>query len=190
MTFYLKEEFLSFDHFDIWDEQDQLVCSANREFFTFGKKLNVEDASGRQIAAIQHVPFSIPCTYVLTIEGQDYDLTRNFAFFSRSYSLDALGWEIEGDFMSLEYAITKNGATVASIQREFLTLGSRTPSRSQTRRTPCSPSASSSPSTAATRNTAAETRQIKTGTAMGQSLFLRRPQPGKEEASIFRQSSQ
>lgn len=115
MTFYLKEEFLSFDHFDIWDEQDQLVYSADREFFTFGKKLNVEDASGRQIAAIQHVPFSIPCTYVLTIEGQDYDLTRNFAFFSRSYSLDALGWEIEGDFMSLEYAITKNGATVASI---------------------------------------------------------------------------
>ena len=125
MTFYLKEEFLSFDHFDIWDEQDQLVYSADREFFTFGKKLNVEDASRRQIAAIQHVPFSIPCTYVLTIEGQDYDLTRNFAFFSRSYSLDALGWEIEGDFMSLEYAITKNDATVASIQREFLTLGSR-----------------------------------------------------------------
>ena len=27
--------------------------------------------------------------------------------------------------MSLEYAITKNDATVASIQREFLTLGSR-----------------------------------------------------------------
>ena len=46
MTFYLKEEFLSFDHFDIWDEQDQLVYSADREFFTFGKKLNVEDASG------------------------------------------------------------------------------------------------------------------------------------------------
>lgn len=37
MTFYLKEEFLSFDHFDIWDEQDQLVYSADREFFTFGK---------------------------------------------------------------------------------------------------------------------------------------------------------
>ena len=42
MTFYLKEEFLSFDHFDIWDEQDQLVYSADREFFTFGKKLNVD----------------------------------------------------------------------------------------------------------------------------------------------------
>ena len=55
--------------------------------FYLRQKLNVEDASGRQIAAIQHVPFSIPCTYVLTIEGQDYDSTRNFTFFSRSYSL-------------------------------------------------------------------------------------------------------
>ena len=42
MTFYLKEEFLSFDHFDIWDEQDQLVYSADREFFTFGKKFKTD----------------------------------------------------------------------------------------------------------------------------------------------------
>ena len=67
MIFYLKEEFLSFDHFDIWDENENLVYSANREFFNFGKKLIVQDASGRQAAAVQHVPFSLPCTYALTI---------------------------------------------------------------------------------------------------------------------------
>ena len=48
MIFYLKEEFLSFDHFDIWDENENLVYSADREFFNFGKKLIVQDASGRQ----------------------------------------------------------------------------------------------------------------------------------------------
>ena len=41
MIFYLKEEFLSFDHFDIWDENENLVYSADREFFNFGKKLIV-----------------------------------------------------------------------------------------------------------------------------------------------------
>lgn len=61
MIFYLKEEFLSFDHFDIWDENENLVYSADREFFNFGKKLIVQDASGRQAAAVQHVPFSLPC---------------------------------------------------------------------------------------------------------------------------------
>lgn len=50
MIFYLKEEFLSFDHFDIWDENENLVYSADREFFNFGKKLIVQDASGRQAA--------------------------------------------------------------------------------------------------------------------------------------------
>ena len=97
MIFYLKEEFLSFDHFDIWDENENLVYSADREFFNFGKKLI----------------------------GREYDLTRNFAFFSRSYSLDELGWEIEGDFMSLDYEITQNGRRVAAISRAFLTLGDR-----------------------------------------------------------------
>lgn len=78
-----------------------------------------------QAAAVQHVPFSLPCTYALTIGGREYDLTRNFAFFSRSYSLDELGWEIEGDFMSLDYEITQNGRRVAAISRAFLTLGDR-----------------------------------------------------------------
>lgn len=78
MIFYLKEEFLSFDHFDIWDENENLVYSANREFFNFGKKLIVQDASGRQAAAVQHVPFSLPCTYALTIGGREYDLTPEF----------------------------------------------------------------------------------------------------------------
>ena len=125
MIFYLKEEFLSFDHFDIWDENDRLVYSADREFFNFGKKLIVQDASGRQVAAVQHRPFSLPCTYALSVGGRDYDLTRNFAFFSRSYSLDELGWEIEGDFMSLDYEITKNGSRIAAISHAFLTLGDR-----------------------------------------------------------------
>ena len=95
MIFYLKEEFMSFDHFDIWDEQEQLVYSADREFFNFGRKLVVQDTSGQQVAEVQHVPFSLPCTYALRIGGREYDLTRNFALFSRSYSLDELGWEVE-----------------------------------------------------------------------------------------------
>ena len=80
MIFYLKEEFLSFDHFDIWDENENLVYSADREFFNFGKKLIVQDASGRQVAAVQHVPFSLPCTYALTIGGREYDrgILRSF----------------------------------------------------------------------------------------------------------------
>ena len=125
MIFYLNEELFSFDHFDIFDETEQPAYTAEREFFHFGKKLIVRDAAGQMAASVQHVPFSIPCTYVLTIGEQEYELTRNFALFSRSYCLDRIGWQIEGDFMSLEYEITKNGRAVASVSRAFLSLGSR-----------------------------------------------------------------
>ena len=125
MIFYLKEEFLSFDHFDIWDENENLVYSADREFFNFGKKLIVQDASGRQVAAVQHRPFSLPCTYALSVGGRDYDLTRNFAFSGTALLIYGLGWEIEGNFMSLDYEITQNGRRVAAISRAFLTLGDR-----------------------------------------------------------------
>ena len=124
MIFYLKEEFMSFDHFDIWDASQKLAYSADREFFHFGKKLIVQDTAGREAAAVQHVPFSIPCTYLLTIGEQELELTRNFALFSRSYSLEALGWEIEGDFMSLEYEITQGSRRIAAVSREFLSFGS------------------------------------------------------------------
>ena len=65
---------LSLIHIYIWDENENLVYSADREFLNFGNKLIVQDASGRQAAAVQHVPFSLPCTYALTIGGREYAL--------------------------------------------------------------------------------------------------------------------
>ena len=57
--------------------------------------------------------------YALTIGGREYDLTRNFAFFSRSYSIESLGWEVEGDFFGTDYAIRNNGRTVARIEKAW-----------------------------------------------------------------------
>ena len=125
MIFYLQEAFMSFDHFDVRDENENLVYSADREFFNFGKKLTVADAAGNVVASVQHVPFSIPCTYALTVGTREYDLTRQFAFFSRSYSIDELGWEIEGDFMGLDYEITKDGCRVAAVSSTWMLLGDR-----------------------------------------------------------------
>ena len=49
MLFYLKEEFLSFDHFDIWDENENLVYSADREFFNFGKSSSCATPPGSRL---------------------------------------------------------------------------------------------------------------------------------------------
>lgn len=115
---------------------ENLVYSADREFFNFGKKLIVQDASGRQVAAVQHVPFSLPCTYALTIGGREYDLTREFCCsFPAAILWTSWAGKIEGNFMSLDYEITQNGRRVAAISRAFLTLGDRYALEVSTRRT-------------------------------------------------------
>ena len=118
-TLYLQEEIFSFDHFDIWDEAGNVLYQVEREFFHFGKKLIVLDAGGRQLASIQHIPFSIPCSYELCLPGQTLALDRLFALFRKRYVIDALGWEVEGDFMSLSFFISQNGRTVASIEKAW-----------------------------------------------------------------------
>ena len=51
--------------------------------------------------------------------GGTLALDRHFALFSRSYSIDSLGWEVEGDFFGVDYAITKGGQTVARIEKAW-----------------------------------------------------------------------
>ena len=104
MIYYLQEELFSFDHFDIWDEQDNVCFQVDREFLTWGKTLRVRDEQGRLCATIHHVPFSIPCSFELETAGGTLELDRHFSLFSRSYSIDSLGWEVEGDFFGIEKA--------------------------------------------------------------------------------------
>ena len=119
MIYYLQEELFSFDHFDIWDEQDNVCFQVDREFLTWGKTLRVRDAQGRLCATVHHVPFSIPCSFELETAGGTLELDRHFSLFSRSYSIDSLGWEVEGDFFGIDYAITKGSQTVARMEKAW-----------------------------------------------------------------------
>ena len=54
MIYDLQEELFSFDHFDIWDEQDNVCFQVDREFLTWGKTLRVRDAQGRALHRPRH----------------------------------------------------------------------------------------------------------------------------------------
>mgnify|MGYP004691273251 CR=1 FL=1 len=119
MTLYLQEEILSFDHFDIWDEDGNVKYQVGRELFQFGRKLIVTDTEGKEICFVQHIPFSIPCAYELAIPGGSVRLDRHFSLFTQQYSIDALGWQVAGSFMSLEFEITQGSRLVAHIEKDW-----------------------------------------------------------------------
>ena len=119
MTLYLQEEIFSFDHFDIWDEDGNVKYQVERELFQFGRKLVVTDMEGREVCFVQHIPFSIPCAYELAVPGGSVQLDRHFSFFTQQYSIDSLGWEVAGSFMSLEFEITQGPRRVAYIEKAW-----------------------------------------------------------------------
>lgn len=119
MTLYLQEEIFSFDHFDIWDEDGNVKYQVERELFQFGRKLIVTDMQGQEVCFVQHIPFSVPCSYELAVPGGSVQLDRHFSFLAQRYSIDSLGWEIQGSFMSLEFEIMQNGRRVASIEKAW-----------------------------------------------------------------------
>ncbi len=125
MTLYLQEELFSFDHFDIWDEAGGVRYTVDREFFTFGRRLCVCDAQGRDVAQVQHIPFSIPSAFSIVTASQELELQRHFSLFSRSYSLDALGWEITGDFTGHLYEIMRGGQQIAALEKDWPALHDR-----------------------------------------------------------------
>ena len=56
---------------------------------------------------------------LLETAGGTLELDRHFSLFSRSYSIDSLGWEVEGDFFGVDYAITKGSQTVARMEKAW-----------------------------------------------------------------------
>ena len=125
MKLYLKQKFFSWnDKFTVYDENGNDKYYVEGEFFSFGKKLHVYDLSGKEIAFIHQEVFSFMPKYYINIGGRDVaDVKKHFTFFKHEYSVNGFGWSVEGDFFDHEYTITDKNRMVASVYREWFTLG-------------------------------------------------------------------
>lgn len=126
MKLYIKQKFFSWnDKFTVKDEYGADVFFVEGELFTWGKKLHVYDSSGEEVVFISEKVWSFLCRYAVNIGGEDVcEVVRNFTFFRPSYSIEGLGWEVDGSFWEHEYEITDSyGRRVASISKEWMTWG-------------------------------------------------------------------
>ena len=68
---------------------------------------------------MQHIPFSVPCSYELAVPSGSVQLDRHFSLFSQRYSIDSLAWEVAGSFMSLDFSITQADKLIARIEKAW-----------------------------------------------------------------------
>lgn len=125
MKLYIKEKVFSLgDKFTVKDafERDKYVVEG--EIFTWGKKLHIYDMTGQEVAFIKQEVWSfLPRYYVFCNGRQVAEIKKEFSFLFPKYSIEGLGWEIEGSFTAHEYEIYQNGRTIVSISKEWLTWG-------------------------------------------------------------------
>ena len=125
MKLYIKEKVFSWgDKFTVKDAYGEDKYIVEGEVFTFGKKLHVYDRSGREVAFIKQEVWSfLPRYYVFCGDRQIAEIKKEFTFLFPRYTIEGLGWEIDGSFMAHDYQITKQGRKIVTISKEWMTWG-------------------------------------------------------------------
>jgi uncharacterized protein YxjI len=125
MRLIIKQRVFSWtDRFRVWDEDDRDRYFVEGEFFSFGKKLHITDLDGQDVALIQQKVFSFLPRFFVWVDGvQVAEIVKEFTFFHPRYTIDGLGWNVEGDFFAHDYSISQDGREIVTIHKEWLTWG-------------------------------------------------------------------
>ena len=125
MKLYMKQKVFSWaDRFTIKDEYGADKYYVEGQVFSFGKKLRVYDLVGNEVAYIEQQIFTfLPRFYVYVNGSKVAEIVKEFSFFTPRYSVEGLGWDVEGSFMAHDYWITKNGNEIIRISKEWMTWG-------------------------------------------------------------------
>lgn len=125
MKLYMRQKVFSWvDRFTVKDEAGADKYIVEGEFFSLGKKLHVSDVYGKEVAFIHQKVFSFLPKFFVFVNGlQIAEIVKEFTFLRPKYSIEGLGWEINGSFMAHDYEITQQGRPIVNIHKQWMTWG-------------------------------------------------------------------
>ena len=125
MKLYIKQKVFSWsDRFTVKDSYGADRYYVEGELFSWGKKLHVYDMAGNEVAFIQQKVFSFLPRYFVYVNGEEIaEIVKEFTFLFHRYSIEGLGWDIEGSFIAHDYEITQDGRPIVTITKEWMTWG-------------------------------------------------------------------
>jgi len=125
MKLYIKQKVFSWgDKFSVADASGQPRYHVEGEIFSWGKKLHVYDVQGNERIYIRQKVMSWRPRFYVYVDGREVaEVVKEFSFFTPVYSVNGLGWDIEGDFWAHEYMVTEHGRPVVAISKQWFTWG-------------------------------------------------------------------
>jgi uncharacterized protein YxjI len=129
MTMYVIRErlFRLGEDSDITDEAGLPVLHVDGKVLSLHNRLILRDPAGREVGQVHRKLAALRPTYEITIDGKDVAEVRKHLFtaFQERFTIDVVGggdMEITGDLFSHEFTIERDGQTVATISKRWLTV--------------------------------------------------------------------
>ncbi len=125
MKYYIKQKAFSWkDKFFIKDADGVDRFYAESEVLTWGKKLHLYGAEGKEVAFIKQEVWRFRPRYHILVDGAEIaEVVKEFTVLKPKYSVNGLGWEINGSFGAHEYEVTRGGYPVFSVHKEWMSWG-------------------------------------------------------------------
>ena len=125
-TFYIKQKIFTItDRYFIYDQHQQPIYEVKGKFFTIGDELTLTDLKGEELFRIKQRVMSLFGAYDV------YEQNKVCATIKRKATLfrpkldiesDEGKFEIQGDFWDYNFSILKDGHTIGTIEKEWLTF--------------------------------------------------------------------
>ena len=117
MKLYMKQRIFSWgDHFTVYDSDGNDCYIVKGEVFSWGKKLHLYDASGVEVLFISQKLFSfLPRYRIFRGEAEIAQVIKEFRLFRNEYTVEGLGWKVDGNFLDHDYEVSGGGQTSASV---------------------------------------------------------------------------
>jgi uncharacterized protein YxjI len=112
---------------DITDENGQPVLHVDGKVLSLHNRLILTDPTGREIGQVHRKLAALRPAYEITLGGKDVAEVRKHLFtpFGERFTIDVPGpsdMEISGDLLSHEFTIDRDGQTVATISKRWLSM--------------------------------------------------------------------
>jgi uncharacterized protein YxjI len=112
---------------DITDEAGQPVLHVDGKVMSLHNRLVLRDPAGREVGQVHRKLAALRPTYEITLGGKDVAEVRRHLFtpFGERFTIDVPGpsdMEISGDLFSHEFTIERDGQTVATISKCWLSM--------------------------------------------------------------------
>jgi len=111
---------------DITNEAGQPVLRVDGKVLSLHHRLILRDPAGRETGRVHRKLAALRPAYEITVGGKDVAEVRKHLFtpFGERFTIDVHGggMQIGGDLLSHEFTIARDGQTVATISKRWLTM--------------------------------------------------------------------